>query len=133
MEQISRDEIKVRGFRRVLKSLKYSFEGLKYAYKYEQSMLIHVVFTVIAIVTGIILKITFIDWAIIFIASGSILAIELINTAIEAAIDLVTLEKRDLAKIAKDCGSAATFVMSVLSVIACLIVFMPYFVEILGL
>ena len=133
MEKISRDEIKVRGIGRVLKSFKYSLEGLKYAYKYEQSMSIHVVFTVIAIVIGFVLKINLVDWAIIFIALGTILGMELINTSIEAMVDLVTLEKNQLAKIAKDCGSAATFVLSLVAAVACLIVYAPHFIEFFNL
>ena len=55
---------------------------------------------------------------------------ELINTAIEAAVDLVTLEHHPLAKIAKDCGSAASFIMSLVALVIGLFVFAPYFMEI---
>ena len=58
-----------------------------------------------------------------------ILALELINTAIEAAVDLTTTEIHPLAKIAKDCGSAASFVMSIVSIVISLFVFGPYFLE----
>ena len=54
---------------------------------------------------------------------------ELVNTAIEAAVDLTTLEINPLAKIAKDCGSAASFVLSLVAVVICLFVFGPYFVN----
>ena len=55
--------------------------------------------------------------------------IELINTAIEATVDMVTNEYNEYAKIAKDCGSAATGLMSVLATIVNLIIFLPYFIE----
>jgi len=133
MEKISRDKIKERGFRRMLKSIGYSFEGLKYAYKYEQSMLVHVFFSALAVILGIILQINLVDWAIVFIALGTILGVELVNTSIEAIVDLVTLEKKSLAKIAKDCGSAATFVLSVVAIVACLIVYAPHIAEFFNL
>ena len=54
---------------------------------------------------------------------------ELINTAIEATVDMVTTEYNEYAKIAKDCGSAATGVMSVLATVVNAIIFVPYFLE----
>lgn len=58
---------------------------------------------------------------------------ELLNTAIEAAVDLTTTEIHPLAKIAKDCGSAASFVMSIVSVVISLFVFGPYLMELFKL
>lgn len=130
MKYVSRDEIKKKGIKRAFRSCKYSIEGLIYAYKYEQSMWIHAIATIIAIIIGLFFQIKLSEWAIVFIALGIILSVELINTAIEAVVDLVTLEVNPLAKIAKDCGSAATFVLSIVAVIICLFVFVPYFAEI---
>lgn len=127
MSKISRDDIKKKGIKRTLRTFKFSMDGLIYAYKNEQSMLVHAIGSLITVALGIIYGITLYEWAIVFIALGVILASELINTAIEAAVDLCTLEIHPLAKIAKDCGSAATFVLTLVSVVICLIVFVPYF------
>ena len=62
------------------------------------------------------------------ITLGVVLASELVNTAIEAVVDLVTLEIHPLAKIAKDCGSAATFVLSLLSIVIALFIYAPYII-----
>ena len=91
-------------------------------------MLIHALGTVFTVVLGIIYSLSLTEWALVFIALGVILASELINTAIEAAVDLCTLEIHPLAKIAKDCGSAATFVLFLVSVVICLFVFVPHFI-----
>lgn len=128
MKYVSRDEIKKKGIGRVFRSCKYSIQGLMYAYRYEQSMWIHAGASVIAIILGIICDITLSEWAILFIALGIILGVELINTSIEAAVDLTTLEVNPLAKIAKDCGSAATFVLSLVAVVIGLFVFGPHIV-----
>lgn len=128
MKYISRDEIKQKGIKRFFRSIKFSIEGLIYAYRYEQSMWIHAIATVFAVILGIFFKIKLSEWAIVFIALGSILGMELVNTAIEAAVDLTTLEINPLAKIAKDCGSAASFVLSLVAIVICLFVFGPYFV-----
>lgn len=55
--------------------------------------------------------------------------VELINTAIEATVDMVTKEYNEYAKIAKDCGSAATGIMSIMATICNLIIFVPYIIR----
>ena len=128
MSKISRDDIKKKGIKRTLRTFKYSLAGLIYAYKNEQSMWIHAIGSLFTITLGFIYHLKLSEWAIVFIALGVILASELINTAIEAAVDLCTLEIHPLAKIAKDCGSAATFVLTLVSIVICLFVFVPYFI-----
>lgn len=133
IKKFNRDEVKVYGPTRFIKSIKYSLDGLFYAYRYEQSLWLHGLVTILAIIMGFIFKISLSEWAIIFIALGAILALELINTAIEAAVDLTTTEIHPLAKIAKDCGSAASFVMSIVSIVISLFVFGPYLMELFEL
>lgn len=128
MAKISRDEIKKKGIKRFLRTFKFSYQGLKYAYANEQSMLTHLVLTIITVVLGFVLHVTLYEWLIIAICLTVILAFELINTAIEAAVDLCTLEIHPLAKIAKDCGSAATGVTSIMAAIIILIILIPHFI-----
>ena len=130
-ETFEREKVKVYGQMRFIKSIKYSLDGLFYAYRYEQSLWIHGCAVIIAIILGIIFQIKLSEWAIIFIALGIILALELINTAIEAAVDLTTTKIHPLAKVAKDCGSAASFVMSIVSIVISLFVFGPYFLDVI--
>ena len=66
-------------------------------------------------------------------AIGMVLSAELINTAIEAVVDLVTLEIHPLAKIAKDCGSAATFVLAMMAAAIGIVIYGPYLISFLGL
>lgn len=124
-EQFNRENTKKRGFKRFLASWKYSIQGLVYAYKYEQSMFIHTIAVIFAIAMGLILEISSVEWLLVFIVMGSVLAIELINTAIEAVVDLISLEIHPLAKIAKDAGSAATFVVSLIALVVGLVIFVP--------
>lgn len=125
-DKISRDAIKRRGISRFIRSFSFSIEGLKYAYKYEQSMLIHVIATICVITANIIFGIQPIEWLITLLAIGMVLAAELINTAIEAVVDMVTLEFHPLAKIAKDCGSAATFVLAMMAAAIGFVVYIQY-------
>lgn len=133
MAKISRDDIKKRGFSRFFKSFSYSIEGLKYAYKFEQSMMIHVMATIMVIIANIFFQVTAFEWLITILAIGMVLSAELINTAIEAVVDLVTLEIHPLAKIAKDCGSAATFVLAMMAAVIGCVIYIPYIIGVLGL
>ena len=112
-------------FQRFLNSIKYSVDGLVNAYKNEQSLWLHAMCTILIVILGFALQISFIQWAIIVIALVVVLAVELLNTAIEATVDLVTKEIHPLAKIAKDCGSAAAFVSSIMVFIICCFIFIP--------
>ena len=92
-------------------------------------LIIHVLATIAVVIANIALGVNFTEWAITLIIIGVVMASELINTAIEAVVDLVTLEIHPLAKIAKDCGSAATFVLSILAVFIALFIYVPYIIE----
>ena len=61
---------------------------------------------------------------------GAVIALELINTAIEAVVDLVTEEYHPLAKVAKDTSAAAVFVFAIIAIIVGIIIFLP---KIIGL
>ncbi|MEG1597012.1 MAG: diacylglycerol kinase family protein [Bacilli bacterium] len=113
------------GFKRFIESFKYSFEGLKNAYLNEQSMMIHCIITVFVVGLGFILKINNIEWIIVLIMVGLVMAMELMNTAIEAVVDMVMPDIHPLAKIAKDSASAAVGVLSLVAFIIGCIVFLP--------
>lgn len=111
--------------KRILRSFKFSFDGLKYAYLHEQSLALHVIIMFIIITCGFVFKITSIQWVITLVMGALILVSELFNTSIEAVVDLVTEEFHPLAKIAKDTASAATFVASIIAAGMWLTVFLP--------
>ena len=117
MPTVSRDDLKKKGFKRLFKSFKYAFDGLKYAFKYEQNILVHTLATILVVIAGIYFKISQIEWLAIILIIGLVIATELINTSIEATIDLVTQETHPLAKIAKDTAAAAVLVFGLTAII----------------
>ena len=119
------------GFKRILSSIKNSWNGLKSAYKNEQSVYIHLVCTVILLLLSFLLEISLTQWLIIIAIIGLTLVVELLNTAIESTVDLVTEEFHPLAKVAKDTASAAEFVLSVTSAIIALMIFVPKLIDLL--
>ena len=128
MDLEERKKHKQMGFKRFLNSIKYSIDGLKYAYGNEQSLRIHAMGSLVILILAIIFKVSFIRWAILIIAIVVVMVIELLNTAIEATVDLITSEIHPLAKIAKDCGSAAGGVAGVMMFIIALVIFLPYII-----
>lgn len=110
---------------RYKKSFFHALDGIIYALKYEHNMIIILLATLVVISLGFMLKINEIEWLICILIISMITATELINTAIEAAIDLETLKKHPLAKIAKDCASGATLILVIASIIIGIVIFIP--------
>lgn len=123
--QVSRNKSKYTGIKRLIYTTKWAIDGLIYAYKNEKSLLLHAALSVVGIILGIVLKINLTEWSIILISLMVILAVELINTAMEACVDMVTLEYNELARIAKDCCGAATLVMSLTASVLAGVIFIP--------
>ncbi len=127
----SKDKKEVGLVKNVLNKFKYSGQGLLYCLQNESSFVLVAIFACIIIIMGVYFDIDFLEWVISFGSLCMVSITELINTAIEATVDMVTLEYNEYAKIAKDCGSAATGIMSVLATIVNLIIFIPYFIELI--
>ena len=123
------ENVKKYGFKRFFNSIKYSIEGLGAAYKTEQSLILHAFVYILAIILGFVFHISGVKWCALIISLTVILTSELINTAIETIVDMVTEEYHPLAKIAKDCASAASFVISLATAAVALIIFVPYIIE----
>ena len=85
---------------------------------------------IIAIVLGIVFNISYLERLVIILLIGMVLALELLNTAIEAVVDLHDGEKRShYGKVAKDCASGAVAIASIFAFIVGLIVFIPHIVR----
>ena len=125
MLNVERNKSKYKGLKKIMMSTKYSIQGLVYAFSNEKSLILYTVLSLLAILVGALLCISVNQWICLLLSLGVVLTIELINTAIEATVDMVTIEYNELAKVAKDCGSAATFVSTIIAVIVALVIFIP--------
>ena len=101
MDTVSRDKLKIKGFKRLKNSFKYALEGLVFAFKYEQNIIVHTLATIVVIILGVFFKISYLEWLILFLIIGLVIATELINTSIEATIDLVARKLIHLQKLPK--------------------------------
>ena len=126
MNMISRDERKKqKGIKKFLNSFTYPIKGLKYAYRNEQNLAVDVGVSLLVLIAGFIFKLETYEWIIVVFAIGAVISLELINTAIEAVVDLVTEEYHPLAKVAKDTSAAAVFVIAIVAAIVGVIIFLP--------
>ncbi len=57
MDSVSRDKLKKRSLKRLINSFKYAIEGIIYAFKFEQNIVVHTIVAILVIIMGIILKI----------------------------------------------------------------------------
>ena len=121
-EEFERRDLNVHSIRRVIKN---SLEGISSYAKDGKSFIIYVICSLIEIIAGFAFNVNGLEWILIISMLGIILAIELLNTAIEATCDAITKEFNPYIKVAKDCGSAATFVIFIVTVILNIIIFLP--------
>ena len=98
------------GLRRLLNALVYSVEGFKAAFKHEDAFRQEVFLALVLIPLAVYLGENSIERALMIVSVLIVLIVELLNSAIEAAVDHTSTEHHTLAKRAKDIGSAAVFV-----------------------
>lgn len=115
----------------LFRSFSFAMNGIRSAIRTERNMKIHVTFSVLVIGSGLFFGISKTEWLIVFIAIGGMLSLELVNTAIERVVDLVTEEFHPLAKQAKDMAAGAVFIFAFISVVIGILIFVPYLQKLL--
>lgn len=110
-------------------SFVYALTGIKKAIKSEKNIKIDIVAAILVIIAAAVLKISTVEWIVCLVLISGVLSAEMMNTAIEAAIDLYTREKRELAAKAKDVAAGAVLVKAIVSAIIGGIIFIPKIIE----
>lgn len=113
-------------FKKQLRSFGYAWKGIRCCIGKEQNLSFHLIATVVTVIAGFLLEITRIDWMIVILCIGVVIAAELFNSAIEKLVDLVSLERHPIAGQVKDIAAGAVLVCAATAAIIGLIVFIPY-------
>ena len=113
-------------------SVKNCLDGISYVTKSEKNFKREIALGIIALILSYILKIDKIEFIIVLTMICLVLTTEIINTAIERAVDLVTKEYHELARIAKDVSAGSVLVTSIFALIIGIIIFMPKIITLLG-
>ncbi len=98
------------GLKRIWNAFWYSLDGFRAAYKHEAAFRQEVLLAIIMIPLALWLPASHLGKALMIASVLLVIIVELINSAIEATVDRISLERNDLAKRAKDAGSAAVMV-----------------------
>ena len=108
----------------IVKSFGHAFDGIMSGFE-ERNMKIHCTMAVLVVFFGLVLHISVTEWCICLVLFGLIMGLELVNTAIEAVVDMVTKDYHPLAKRAKDAAAGAVLIASIMAAAAGLIIFIP--------
>lgn len=105
------------GLKRILNAFGYSLAGFRAAYKHENAFRQESLLAAFLIPLAIFLPVGLIGKALLISSVLLVIIVELLNSAVEATVDRISLDRHDLAKRAKDIGSAAVMV-SIINLIA---------------
>jgi len=117
---------------RIAKSFVYAMSGIAQTVKTQRNMKIHLAFTMLAIVLGFLLRLDYLEWAVILILAGLVLAFECLNTAFEAIVDRYSSEPNPLSRIAKDTAAGAVLITAILAFVAGMIIYINALLRLIG-
>ena len=113
------------------KSFYYAYQGLKTAIKNEPNLRIHFFFAFCALLVASLLRLTGVEWIILAFTIFWVISLELLNTVLEAIVNLVSPKISPYAKIAKDVSAACVLFAAVLSLIVGLTLFLPKIINLI--
>ena len=90
-------------------------------------------FMFLVIAAGLVLHLSVTEWCICLVLFGLILSLELVNTAVESVVDLVTEERKPLAKVAKDTAAGAVLISAIMAAIIGCVIFVPKILDFIGI
>ncbi|MDF2684597.1 MAG: diacylglycerol kinase [Brevibacillus sp.] len=115
----------VKEWNRLMRSFSCAWQGIVYTVKTQRNMQIHVAAALLVLAAAWWLQIPRSDVLLVFFSIGLVTSLELVNTAIEAAVDLASPDWHAKAKIAKDAGAGAVLVAAIASVVIGCFIFGP--------
>ncbi|WP_110926906.1 diacylglycerol kinase family protein [Bacillus massiliglaciei] len=109
----------------LVKSFGFAFAGIFEAVRTERNIRIHLVMLAAVAACGVYFEASRLEWLFILTAAAGTIALELVNSALERVVDLVTADYHPLAKQAKDIAAGAVLIYAIFSIIIGLIIFVP--------
>lgn len=119
--------------KRFYKSFHFALQGIHYALKYDQNLVIHFIVACFVVLLSIVLDVSPFEMGILGVTILLVISTEMINSAIEKMVDLITKEHRAEAKIAKDVAAGMVLLTSVGAVIIGFLIFLPYILDVLNI
>ncbi len=113
-----------------IRSFHDAFNGIKFSFLQQRNLKVQTLIAGITIASGLYFNITIAEWSIVLLATALVIGLEIVNTAIENLVDLVTTEWKPLAGKIKDMTAGAALTASVISLTVGIIVFKKYCVAV---
>lgn len=104
----------------------FAFSGIWQAIRSESHLKIHLLAALIVIIFGFYFHVAQTEWVVLLLCCGMVIALEMVNSAIEKLCDLVTTERHPKIKYIKDVMAGAVLVASIMALIIGIILFYPY-------
>ena len=109
----------------LVQSFRFAFAGLAYCFRTQRNFRIHIAIGLLAVLAGVLLGLTWPEWAVIALLIVLVLAAEMVNTMVESLVDLVTTEYHPLAKVAKDVAAGIVLLTALGAIVVGLLIFGP--------
>ena len=108
-----------------IRAFQYAWAGIRNLWQKEKNTRVYLFFTVPVIIAGFIFHVSITEWCVLLLIIAAVWCAEALNAAVERNVDLVTLDKKPLAKEAKDLAAGAVLILAAASVIIGLLIFLP--------
>ena len=117
---------RMKGF---FESFKYALKGIRSSIYEQRNLKVQSVVAIITIGAGFYFRITAIEWCVILLVIGLVMGLEMVNSAIESLVDLVTRERKPLAGKVKDVAAGAVLFASIIAVVIGVLIFRKYLIS----
>lgn len=114
------------------RSFLFAFQGIRFALAQERNIRLMFLGGALAIIAGVLVRLEPLEWAVVLLCCGSVLACELLNTAIETVVDLVSPEFHPLAGKAKDIAAASSWILSLFVALVGLVIYIGALLRLVG-
>ena len=117
----------------LFQSVKFAVNGIKIATRYNRNIRIHFLIAISVLISCFVLEMKLVEIAVISMIILLVISAEMINTAIEEVIDLVTKDYKEEAKFAKDVSAGMVLIVAIGSIAIGLLIFTPYILRLFSL
>lgn len=119
--------------RTLIESFGFAWQGIKYALTHDQNFKIHLAASILVVALTIYFDVSPFEMGILGVMIILVITTEMINTAIENMVDLITEEHREEARIAKDVSAGMVLIASVGALVVGFLIFAPHVLNALGI
>lgn len=107
-----------------LDSFKYAVEGIVHVFRTQKHMRFHFLTLALVLLLGMLYRLSRAEMALLLVVAGNVLVAEMINTALESVVDMVTQAYHPLAKLAKDIAAGAVLITAMIALVVGAVVFL---------